>query len=308
MKYTFFACLISLVLSTQFYSSPESTNIDLKIPEKETSNKAIIGDLYPILENELWGYMNAKGETVIQPQFHSIGQFSEGLASARLKGTYGFIDHTGDFVIPAQYDMAYSFYKGMAKVYLDTIPYFIDNQGEILFKHNFKEINTFNKYGTSIVKTYQDYYGVINQNGKLIVDTIYEEVTEFSDRLAVVTGTKHNPYPDSEEQKPIYEKGVVDLEGNFVVPFGRYKDISDFVNGLARVRMIKEKQQDKNKNIEEGVMDENGTLRFTIPDKKWHFDYRYEHFSEDVAVVEIYLVDRDTIKSWSSNDRHTFKG
>jgi hypothetical protein len=36
--------------------------------------------LFPILLNGKWGYINANGDVVIEPQFDSAGEFREGLA------------------------------------------------------------------------------------------------------------------------------------------------------------------------------------------------------------------------------------
>ena len=82
--------------------------------------------LYRIRENDLYGFIDTNGTTIIKPQFHSAGEFSEGLAPARLHGRYGFIDRTGNYVIAANYDLAFSFSNGIAQVFIERKPYFID--------------------------------------------------------------------------------------------------------------------------------------------------------------------------------------
>ena len=37
-------------------------------------------ELYPIVENGLWGFINHEGVVVIQPRFRAAGEFSEGTA------------------------------------------------------------------------------------------------------------------------------------------------------------------------------------------------------------------------------------
>ncbi len=39
-------------------------------------------ELFPIRQNQKWGYINRKGEVVVQPQFAQAWFFSEGLAVA----------------------------------------------------------------------------------------------------------------------------------------------------------------------------------------------------------------------------------
>lgn len=54
-----------------------------------------------------WGYIDAKGNVVITPQFREARAFSEGLAAVCVEENYnkkwGFIDRTGKFVIPAKF-------------------------------------------------------------------------------------------------------------------------------------------------------------------------------------------------------------
>ena len=75
-------------------------------------------NLYPIIKASLWGYIDNTGKEVINPQFKSAGQFSEGLAAVRLNGTYGYIDKSGSFIIKPIYDIALPFQSGLAKVFL----------------------------------------------------------------------------------------------------------------------------------------------------------------------------------------------
>ena len=60
------------------------------------------------------------GTIVINPQFDSVGSFSEGLAAVRSgdarTGKWGFIDKTGHYVITPQFDGADSFSDGLALV------------------------------------------------------------------------------------------------------------------------------------------------------------------------------------------------
>ena len=46
-----------------------------------------------------FGYISKTGEFVIQPQFKTAKNFSEGLAAAESNGKWGFINPKGDWVI-----------------------------------------------------------------------------------------------------------------------------------------------------------------------------------------------------------------
>ena len=75
-----------------------------------TISAALAGEdaLYPILENDLWGYMNRQGETVIEPQYDLAEPFGEdGFAvvgkKENKKVRCGLIDRKGNTVLPLIY-------------------------------------------------------------------------------------------------------------------------------------------------------------------------------------------------------------
>lgn len=97
--------------------------------------------LFPIVHNELWGYINCKGAVVIKPQYKVAGQFSEGLAPVRLNGTYGYINTKGEYVLPSKYDLAMPFKQGEAEVNIAGEPFFINKKGMILPQQSDKSIS-----------------------------------------------------------------------------------------------------------------------------------------------------------------------
>ena len=57
------------------------------------------GGLTPIELDNKWGFVNKTGEIVIQPQFDSAKNFTQGLAAIELNGKWGFIDKAGKSLI-----------------------------------------------------------------------------------------------------------------------------------------------------------------------------------------------------------------
>ncbi len=258
--------------------------------------------LYPIIENGLWGFIDDTGKEIIQPQFYSVGQFSEGLAPARKDGTYGFINKQGKFVIHPQFDVAYSFEKGQAKVFIDEKPYFIDKKGNLTFEHNFQMIHGFNDNDISIVKSKSERFGVINRKGEMIVDTLHKRINPFSRNRAIVLGQNHTPFPDDDETDPTFEVGVIDVSGHFIVPFGKYSKISDFNSDFTKAEFIL-------LGIEVKCMiNLDGKLTLNLSRQTWNLDYGNENFSEGLATISIPSVDHDTVKVWSSSKRYDYKG
>ena len=67
--------------------------------------------LYCAPVNDLKGFINAKGEMVVEPQYIMAHDFSEGLASVftEEESKWGFIDATGKMVIAPQFNWAEHF-------------------------------------------------------------------------------------------------------------------------------------------------------------------------------------------------------
>lgn len=63
-----------------------------------------------------YGFRNAEGEVVVEPQYEQAWHFSEGLARVKKNDQWGYIDRTGALVIAPQYDRAWDFRQGLALV------------------------------------------------------------------------------------------------------------------------------------------------------------------------------------------------
>jgi len=80
-----------------------------------------------VRDRRLSGFVNRKGEVVIQPVYAEVKRFSEGLAAVRPKMTtgvygrgdeWGYIDMTGKYVIEPSFNQALRFVKGVAWVHV----------------------------------------------------------------------------------------------------------------------------------------------------------------------------------------------
>ena len=67
--------------------------------------------------NGKWGFINMKGEVIIEPKYEQAKSFSCGLAPAIFDGLWGYIDKSGSFIIKPQFKMAKPFnHSGVAAV------------------------------------------------------------------------------------------------------------------------------------------------------------------------------------------------
>ncbi len=71
-----------------------------------------------------WGFINKKGEMVIEPQFQELTTFKEGLAPVK-RGWWGYINQSGETVVPVQFKTAGVFSEGVAWVSKDGLHSFL---------------------------------------------------------------------------------------------------------------------------------------------------------------------------------------
>lgn len=229
--------------------------------------------LYPVIENDRWGYMNRQGQIIIKAQFEQAGNFSEGVAAVRTSGRYGYINTSGKVVIEQSFDFAYAFRNGYALIYKNAIPQIIRENGQPLFKNVYPDLIMVNE-NRFIITTANQMKGIADGHGKLIVDTLFDVITPTENDLYIVRGTmnKVSSYTD--------DVGVIDDKGQFIVPYGIYRFIWPYKNGLAKVEVqTPDKGWDYN-----GFIDTKGSLAIRITNKKI---FRAEDFSGQFCKVSM---------------------
>jgi len=118
-------------------------------------------------EGGKWGFVDASGKTVIEPQFDGAWYFSEGLALVQSNGPesllghrrYGYIDRTGRLVIPAKFTLAYNFSEGLAAIRINE---------------------------PKADEGWREAWGFIDKSGKLVIEAKYTQARSFSEGLAAV--------------------------------------------------------------------------------------------------------------------------
>lgn len=134
------------------------------------------------------GYIDKNGNEVIKPQFTFAGKFSEGLASFSENGKTGYIDKTGKVIIKPQFSGGTDFKEGLAVGRLDNQMCIFDKSGKIIAKTDYSDIKGFNG-GLSAVSQ-KGQYGVIDKTGKLIVKPQYRYIYDYYKGMALAIDNK----------------------------------------------------------------------------------------------------------------------
>lgn len=270
--------------------------------------------LYSISVEGRWGFIDGNGSVVIEPQFLKYCRFSEGLASVTkpIKAAdgseteyveHGFIDRSGKFVIGPglpvgvdAWDLERPFYdygdfhSGRATFSAADSSEnrrYIDRTGKIVISLQYDKAKDFSDGYAFVGKRNTDEnndpvwrYGCIDTNGDTVLEHLRftNDANDFKDGVcAVDLQSRTNSDADH---------AVIDKQGNFIVPTGKYSWIGSFYNGLARV------SQDE----KDGAINSKGEL--VIPTR---FDKLTNFYDPDFALAwigeECFIVNRlgDTV-------------
>ena len=146
-----------------------------------------------LIAQKQYGFMNIKQEVIIPAKFERVGYFVDGLALAQMKNLWGYINTKGDFVIEPKYKYAEPFEYGFAKVsYKEQSGFtaqdflYINIKGvEITADKILKEPVYMFGMKPNIVN---GKYGYINTGGKQAIPALYDYAGPFNrGGIAVVT-------------------------------------------------------------------------------------------------------------------------
>ncbi|HBF21822.1 MAG TPA: hypothetical protein DDW81_17110 [Cryomorphaceae bacterium] len=241
-----------------------------------------------ICQNDRYGYINPQGQIVIEPHFLNAGEFSEDLAPARINGLFGYINPRGEWAIPPQYEFAEPFREGVAVIYTNGKPFYIDRTGHIIFEHNFISLGPF-KNGRAMVITKNNRKGIIQKDGSLLVDTLYDDINPLVNEYyqLFINGDSTNEGVDA--------TGVVDSTGKFTIPMGRFSSLQYHGNSFLKFKDHVEKPDDTDPATFSGFVDINGEILF----RKKFGEHQWLHggLFEGFVVVYLNSSEEDTPKN-----------
>jgi len=246
-----------------------------------------------------WGYINRKGNWIIEPQFKKCLPFYEGVAAVVKNKKLGYIDTTGNWVIEPFLDysqITYSDYKwksisenhncseGIIACKINNKWGYKTIDGQDLTTFDYTFVSRF-KNGIGIVFK-NTFKGIINKDGKLILDCEWEGISiGYKEKWIIAfDGVKYHLYDfkGKKNTENLFDKakyfingyaslkkdgqwGMLDQKGNTIISF-QYDDMLHFMEGLIPV-----KKADKWGYID---LDGEVILRFIYDDAD---DFKYLH-------------------------------
>lgn len=211
-----------------------------------------------------FGFINVSGDTVINPVYEKVSEFSEGFACVKFKGKWTFIDRQGNLLKQAAIiyspivlsDYPYSTFKeGLAQVRNENNKQgYIDRSGNLVIPFQFDDTRSFNEGIAAFMQNGK--WGYIDKSGKIIVKPIYDYgsygengyiMVRKNGKMGVIDKTgKEIVSPEHTEHNVVKTFGKNFLVGNVnkwicVDPSGKeifyktYEEVWPFSEGLAAV-------------------------------------------------------------------------
>jgi hypothetical protein len=178
------------------------------------------------------GYIDKTGKMVIEPRYEWAAQFSEGLALVAeakpnlqaASNRKAFIDKGGNQVT-GFFDDAEDFGEGLAAVRVNWLWGFIDRTGTIVIPPMYELVSASFSEGFAGVRCKEGGNTFINTKGERLTDCSFHEVSKFSEGLAAAVVDKR--------------WGFINTRGEFEIS-PQFDYAEPFLNGLARVRVVKD--------------------------------------------------------------------
>ena len=178
-----------------------------------------------------YGFINKRGDIIIEPKYDDACGFSDGLAAVKIRKKYGFIDRNGTMVIEPQFGFTVAFTEGLASVVNDNDFFIIDKNGNtvVTLDENISNLEQFSgglaaaevEFETDDDIDFKSCF--IDRSGRMAIKPKFDWVGPFSDGLAIATLT-----PDG-------SSGFIDTKGNFVIE-PQFDDADNFSEGVAPVK------------------------------------------------------------------------
>jgi len=222
------------------------------------TEKTVDNSLIPVSsDGEKWGYINHKGEYIINPQFEDADFFSDDFAKIKSNdGKTGYINKKGEYVIPATYKNGTEFNEGLVFVVTEGgLPTCIDKNGNTKFVLDIaKYVSAFSE-GLAMFVTENGEYGFVDKTGNIVIKAQFERAMPFSGGFAriwqkdnvgfidktgkIVINPQFKAVGNFNEEKAPFSNGkqwgYINTKGAYVIN-PQFDDAARFGNGIATVK------------------------------------------------------------------------
>ena len=147
----------------------ETGKLDLEVENLQDFSEGLCA----IKQNGKWGYIDKKGNTVIDCIYEDAKDFSEGLAVVKKNSKCGYINNKGEVVIDFKYDSADSFSFGYGVGYIGRSKNIvIDKSGNEIINKSYSMIFGPISENLFIIAPSTGMYAVVDKDENILLDGI----------------------------------------------------------------------------------------------------------------------------------------
>jgi hypothetical protein len=139
-------------------------------------------------KDKLWGLARADGGWLVEPKFQQVDSLIDGLALVTMNGKVGFIDRKGNFVIEPVFDNAWRFTAGFGRTSAqrDGVYGVIDRTGAWIFRTDYQQIHPATAPGkdrkSEIVFGWHfekdSRWGLLDLDGRVMLDADFDQTIQ----------------------------------------------------------------------------------------------------------------------------------
>lgn len=220
------------------------------------------------------GFVDQQGSEVVKCQYESVTPFENGISIVSKSKKFGMVNTVGKLILPLKYTSITKWNDHLYVASTGKVMGLVNNAGNIVLPMKYSMISKCNSYGKAVVgvggkptqndnKTYMNgaKYGIINADGRILVNPQYKGLYEFS-----FDGTNVNPYHEgkrlafnyhyitdtlvtdckylgfSKNGANIYNCGILDERGMVLMKESKYDFIMEPSNDMVRYYITSSKK------------------------------------------------------------------
>lgn len=142
--------------------------------------------LAPVKYKGKYGFINTKGNWIIEPRFDSVGIFYNGYADYYSQGKSGLINQDGEIIILAKYNFIGNVEYNLALVEINESYNFSNLQDNLISDIDFYDVGDFSENLVPVQFKEDGKWGYMDITGKMKIDTLFDYADIFENGNGLV--------------------------------------------------------------------------------------------------------------------------
>ncbi len=191
-----------------------------------------------VSKNRDMGLFNSSGKIIIPISFDEIKEFNENLMLVNLNGDFGLYNFSGTEILPPKFQSIEPREDEFIVIQKKGKYGVLDKEGKAISKVNLQAIGQYKESFLGV--KVNNFWGLLDKKGKYFLEPKYDNeiyVENYNNKFYKLVISEYVNYGDSENDRMIEKNGVVDLNGNLIIPpYYNSLDFEDIGKDVYRMR------------------------------------------------------------------------